>query len=115
MCVRGFEDAGTLWIGILDLLLNGEDGKGKNKRKPLGKGVSSYQLFKSALDCLARMDWGSAGATMVKSESGKRFESEEFGGGLVDSTGLVNVVSGVPLGSLALVSSVGLSGTGGEW
>jgi U3 small nucleolar RNA-associated protein 22 len=83
MCVRGFEDAGALWIGLLDLLISGEEATGGGsggglgkKRRPLGKGLSSYQLFKSALDCLAKQDW-SRGPVLVKSATGKRVS---FGG-----------------------------------
>lgn len=58
MCVRGFEGKGMWWASILDLIVNGEEqppaglGKRGARRKPLGKGLSSYQLFKAALDFL---------------------------------------------------------------
>lgn len=56
MCIRGFEGAGPWWWSILALLLNGEQrrpGATKaNKRKSVGKGLSSYQLFKAALEFL---------------------------------------------------------------
>lgn len=56
MCVRGFEGAGPWWWSLLALLLNGEErrpGATKaNKRKSVGKGLSSYQLFKAALEFL---------------------------------------------------------------
>ena len=44
------------WAAVLDLLINGEEPlasrlpKTSAKRKPLGKGLSSYQLFRAALD-----------------------------------------------------------------
>ena len=44
------------WAAVLDLLVNGEErparkqNKAASKRKPLGKGLSSYQLFRAALD-----------------------------------------------------------------
>ena len=44
------------WAAVLDLLVNGEEppigklSKAASKRKPLGKGLSSYQLFRAALD-----------------------------------------------------------------
>lgn len=55
LCVRGFEGRGMWWAAVLDLLVNGEEvPPGKlakaGKRKPLGKGLSSYQLFRAALD-----------------------------------------------------------------
>ena len=58
MCVRGFEGKGMWWASVLDLVVHGEEpppvslGKAGTKRKPLGKGLSSYQLFKAALDFL---------------------------------------------------------------
>lgn len=58
MCVRGFEGKGMWWASILELLVHGEEpqfvglAKPGAKRKPLGKGLSSYQLFKAALDLL---------------------------------------------------------------
>lgn len=58
MCVRGFEGKGLWWASILDLIVNGEEpppaglGRKSTRRKPLGKGLSSYQLFKAALDFL---------------------------------------------------------------
>ena len=55
-CVRGFEGSGPLWVGLLALLMRGEEPRASDskytKRRPLGKGLSSYQLFKAALDCL---------------------------------------------------------------
>lgn len=52
MCVRGFDSLGSWWAVLLGVLVFGEE-KGKSlKRKPLGKGLSSYQLFRGALDFL---------------------------------------------------------------
>jgi U3 small nucleolar RNA-associated protein 22 len=51
--VRGFEGKGPWWSAVLRLLLVGGDHGGKQmNRKPLGRGLSSYQLFKAALDFL---------------------------------------------------------------
>jgi U3 small nucleolar RNA-associated protein 22 len=53
MCVRGFDSLGSWWAVLLGLLVFGEEPKGKGaKRKPLGRGLSSYQLFRAALDFL---------------------------------------------------------------
>ena len=52
MQVRGFEGKGPWWASLLGVLTLGEEGWGKSKRKPLGRGLSSYQLFKAALDFL---------------------------------------------------------------
>ena len=51
---------GMWWASVLDMLVHGEEpqpmpsGKATAKRKPLGKGLSSYQLFKAALDFLGK-------------------------------------------------------------
>lgn len=61
MCVRGFEGRGHLWATILDLLIHGEGPqqgvprKSAKQRRPLGTGLSSYQLFRAALDFLGRI------------------------------------------------------------
>ena len=61
LCVRGFEGRGTWWAGLLECLVLGEEGaqsggfsgfSKKDERRPLGKGLSSYQLFKASLDFL---------------------------------------------------------------
>jgi U3 small nucleolar RNA-associated protein 22 len=58
-CVRGFEGLGAWWACVLEVLIFGEEpigetGKAKNryKRPLVGKGLSSYQLFRAALDFL---------------------------------------------------------------
>ena len=55
-CVRGFEGSGSWWPCILALLLWGEEpreeGKHMNRKRTVGKGLSSYQLFKAALEFL---------------------------------------------------------------
>lgn len=57
LCVKGFESSGPLWCGLLELVIDGEEPStsATSKRKPLGKGLSSYQLFKAVLDCLGRL------------------------------------------------------------
>lgn len=58
MCVRGFEGKGFWWNQVLGLVVLGEESTGackSNARKPLGKGLSSYQLFRAALDFLGRL------------------------------------------------------------
>ena len=53
-CIRGFEGAGPWWNAVLELLIRGEgpSGRTKTRRRPLGNGLSSYQLLKAALDFL---------------------------------------------------------------
>lgn len=56
MCVRGFEGKGAWWVALLGLLINGEESvngtKNTKGRKAIGKGMSSYQMFRAALDFL---------------------------------------------------------------
>lgn len=76
-CVRGFEGRGMWWAAVLDLLVHGEEppagrlAKGAAKRKPLGKGLSSYQLFRAALDffCACRSILWGAVADLAFSEA----------------------------------------------
>ncbi|KAJ3523279.1 hypothetical protein NM688_g8755 [Phlebia brevispora] len=111
LSIRGFEGKGMFWASVLDLLVNGEEasglsyGKSSSKRKPLGKGLSSYQLFRAALDFFARHDF-SEGQVFLKSENGHRFPPQEYNNHeavLVDSTSSVNLLTDVPLSSLELL------------
>lgn len=55
MCVHGFEARGPWWSALLGLLIAGEERTDipvSSKRKPLGRGLSSYQLFRGAMDFL---------------------------------------------------------------
>lgn len=56
-CVDGFEGRGTFWTGLFSLLVKGEDKSrsGKKKLRSVGKGLSSYQLFKAALGFLGSL------------------------------------------------------------
>ncbi|EAU86967.1 pre-rRNA processing protein Utp22 [Coprinopsis cinerea okayama7 len=105
MCVKGFEDAGPFWIGLLELLITGEETK-NSKRKPLGKGLSSYQLFKAALDCLSKQEFSKA-PVFVKTVEGQRYQSDEYQdywhASLVDSASLVNLLASIPVGCLDLL------------
>lgn len=60
LCIHGFEGKGSWWASVLGLVLDGEEpvsvpGKGKaGGRKSVGKGLSSYQLFRASLDFLGK-------------------------------------------------------------
>ncbi|KAI0317967.1 Nrap protein [Amylostereum chailletii] len=107
-CVHGFDGRGAWWAALLELLVLGEEQSGNiaPKRKPLGKGLSSYQLFRAALDFLARHDFAS-GSLFVKSKEGHRFLPAEYAqhheATLVDASSTVNVLAGIPLSSLQLL------------
>lgn len=68
-CIAGFDDRGYFWVALISLLLLGEEQVSgvikpkKSSRKVVGKGLSSYQLFRAALDflgtcCTCRMRVG---------------------------------------------------------
>ncbi|KAJ7454829.1 Nrap protein [Mycena latifolia] len=107
LCVRGFDSLGSWWAALLGLLVFGEEPKGKGaKRKPLGRGLSSYQLFRAALDFLSRHDF-EKDAAFHKTKEGHRFSPEEYQAHhqavFVESSSTVNMLAGVPLGSLQLL------------
>ncbi|KZT64811.1 Nrap protein [Daedalea quercina L-15889] len=115
LCVRGFEGRGPWWGGLLECLVSGEEGaegsggvggfNTKEKRRPLGKGLSSYQLFKAALDFLVRHDFAKD-HVFTKTKDGHRFPPEDYACHevvLVDSSSLLNLLAGVPLSSLEML------------
>lgn len=64
-CVAGFEGLGAWWACILEVLILGEEpfpengsgiGKKRGQRPSVGKGLSSYQLFRAALDFLGESE-----------------------------------------------------------
>ncbi|KAL1700082.1 Nrap protein [Schizophyllum commune] len=108
MCIRGFEGKGPFWVGILALLVYGEEGAGagSKKRKPLGRGLSSWQMFRAALDFLAKHDFERE-PVFVKAAEPRELNAEEYAENFcatfVSSATSVNLLADVPLGSLALL------------
>ncbi|KZV76888.1 Nrap protein [Peniophora sp. CONT] len=111
LSIAGFESRGQFWSALLEALVRGEEpfsasAKSNANRKPLGKGLSSYQLFRAALAFLAEHDWDAA-PVFVKAPEGHRFPQHEYvehhGPALVDSSSRVNVLAGVPHSSLTLL------------
>lgn len=108
LSVKGFENAGNLWPALLELVISGEEpsSSGAVNRKPLGKGLSSYQLFKAALSCLAKHDFIKNPA-LVKSTATHKFPASEYqehcSATLVDSSSLVNAFAYVPLGCIDMI------------
>ncbi|ESK98055.1 pre-rrna processing protein utp22 [Moniliophthora roreri MCA 2997] len=111
MCVRGFDGKGPWWTSLLALLISGEEssspGKGKSsKRKPLGRGLSSYQLFKAALDFLSKHDFEND-PIYIKTKDGHRYLPDEYQSHheavFVDPTSTFNLLANVPIGSLKLL------------
>ncbi|KAH7096116.1 Nrap-domain-containing protein [Auriculariales sp. MPI-PUGE-AT-0066] len=105
--VHGFSGKGVWWACILGVLLDGEEdvsGKAKRKRTTLGRGLSSYQFFKAALDFLARCRWEIEPLYMKRTSGAMPFDSALFKSpAFVDPSSTVNLLAGVPLGSLAML------------
>ena len=61
LCIHGFEGKGSWWASVLGVLVDGEEpvsvlGKGMSgRRRSVGKGLSSYQLFRASLDFLGKI------------------------------------------------------------
>ncbi|KAG5642940.1 hypothetical protein DXG03_001857 [Asterophora parasitica] len=111
ICVRGFESRGAWWSALLGLLIVGEERAGaakSSKRKPLGRGLSSYQLFRAALDFLSKRDIHNEPVFLRTKEGAHRFSPEEYQQHhdvtFVDSSSTVNLLAGIPRGSIELVS-----------
>lgn len=55
-CIAGFENRGMLWCALLSITISGGDrflsGDTSQPLRPIGRGISSYQLFKSTLNLL---------------------------------------------------------------
>ncbi|KAF9270066.1 Nrap protein [Marasmius fiardii PR-910] len=111
MTVRGFDGKGLWWTSLLALLLRGEEPSASIniKRKPLGRGLSSYQLFRAALDFLSKHDFEKSPVFIKTEEGGHRYAPEEYqshhGAVFVDSSSTVNLLADVPIGSLKLLQS----------
>ncbi|THH05718.1 hypothetical protein EW145_g4591 [Phellinidium pouzarii] len=107
-CVIGFEDKGFFWTALIRFLFVGEDDFGQKmskgtSRKTVGRGLSSYQLFRAALDFLAKHDFST---NAVFSRGGSKFPPETYNpqneSVFVDSAS-INVLAGVPQTSLDLL------------
>ncbi|KAI0300071.1 Nrap protein [Multifurca ochricompacta] len=107
-CIYGFEGAASLWNAVLELVIRGEEpyGKMNTRRYPLGGGLSSYQLFKAALDFIFHHDFSNK-PVFVKSKDGHLFPPEEYLGEneavLVGSSSCSNVLAGIPLTSIYML------------
>ena len=80
MCVRGFEGTGPWWVSVFTLLLYGEEmreGSARtSKRRTVGKGLSSYQLFKAALDFLGMFPYVNFMSVAQPQTANHDFETE---------------------------------------
>ncbi|CAE6501093.1 unnamed protein product [Rhizoctonia solani] len=103
-CVRGFGFLGAWWGAVIVyLVLGGKQVKGVKKQARIGRGLSSYQLFRAVLDFLAKHDFAATpiflGESPFELADWKEYHDAIF----VDGTGKYNMLAGVPLESLELL------------
>ncbi|KDQ16670.1 hypothetical protein BOTBODRAFT_30589 [Botryobasidium botryosum FD-172 SS1] len=113
--VVGFESLGGWWPLLLGYLIKGREetglgGKKKGKGKTIGRGLSSYQLFRAAMDFLAHHDFTND-PVFMKTSDGHKFTVSEYSdhhqATFVDDSSIVNLLAGVPLTSLELLQHEG--------
>ncbi|KAG8821942.1 hypothetical protein FRC18_011163 [Serendipita sp. 400] len=119
-CVRGFELLGMWWGYVIAMLAEGDfhppstgnssaplKRKPKSKRRALGKGLSSYQLFRGALDFLAHHDFRDEPIFMKGVHESHKFDPEPWISTrtpvFLDPSLTVNLLESIPYGSLDLL------------
>ncbi|KIM24893.1 hypothetical protein M408DRAFT_316966 [Serendipita vermifera MAFF 305830] len=116
-CVRGFENMGAWWGWLIGYLVEGGErlpinaaSKGLSKKKTLarlGRGLSSYQLFRGALDFLSHHDFEQEPVFMKTVAGEHKFPPSSWLSTkrpvFIDPTSTINLLEGVPLGSLNLL------------
>ncbi|KDN39740.1 hypothetical protein RSAG8_08658, partial [Rhizoctonia solani AG-8 WAC10335] len=103
-CVRGFGALGAWWSAVIVyLVLGGKPVKGVKKQARIGRGLSSYQLFRAVLDFLAKHDFSTAPIFLGESPFELSDWKEHHDAIFVDGSGRYNMLAGVPLESLELL------------
>ncbi|KAH7323328.1 Nrap protein [Rhizoctonia solani] len=103
-CVRGFGFLGAWWGAVIAyLVLGGKQVKGVKKQARIGRGLSSYQLFRAVLDFLAKHDFAATPIFLGESPFELADWKEHHDAIFVDGTGKYNMLAGVPLESLELL------------
>ncbi|KIJ40341.1 hypothetical protein M422DRAFT_68604 [Sphaerobolus stellatus SS14] len=129
-CVRGFEGLGAWWACLLEVLVMGEEftpgaTTKKSVRPTVGRGLSSYQLFRAALDFLSKRDFVKEPVFMKLALKAPKFNVSEWTARstaastansfqldepypvptpvFIDSTGCLNMLAGVPAEALELL------------
>ncbi|TDL20253.1 Nrap protein [Rickenella mellea] len=110
--LAGWAGRGPWWAALLGVLVNGEEpisdsGRKSAKRKLVARGLSSYQLFRAALDFLSRHEWSSQ-PVFARTKDGKHrhppAEYQQYHDAVfVDASSSVNLLAGMPLSSLDLL------------
>ncbi|KAL5521182.1 hypothetical protein ACEPAG_9105 [Sanghuangporus baumii] len=105
--VAGFESRGYFWTAIMHAILSGDETFGQktvksSSRRTVGRGLSSYQLFRAALEFIATHDFSSEPIFL---KGGSRFSPgtyESQTAVLVDNCS-VNILASIPAASLDLL------------
>ncbi|KAG8737938.1 hypothetical protein FRC10_007518 [Ceratobasidium sp. 414] len=102
--VRGCGGLGAWWGAIIVyLVLGGKNVKGTKKQHRIGRGLSSYQLFRAVLDFLVKHDFTITPVFLGDSPYALEDWKEHHDAIFVDSTGRYNMLAGVPVESLELL------------
>ncbi|PVF96960.1 Nrap protein [Serendipita vermifera] len=114
--VRGFESLGSWWGFLIGFLVEGEEPipnqepnrkRPRSKMKLLGKGLSSYQLFRGALDFLSTHDFSQEPIFMKTTDGHHKYPPETWTSSgepiFIDPSSTFNLLEGVPYGSLCLL------------
>ncbi|TDL13857.1 hypothetical protein BD410DRAFT_868973 [Rickenella mellea] len=110
--LAGWAGRGPWWAALLGVLVNGEEpisdsGRKGAKRKLVARGLSSYQLFRAALDFLSRHEWSSQPVFARTKDSKHRYPPAEYqryhDAVFVDASSSANLLAGMPLSSLDLL------------
>ncbi|CAE6446111.1 unnamed protein product [Rhizoctonia solani] len=103
-CIRGFGFLGAWWSAVIVyLVLGGKSVKGVKKQARIGRGLSSYQLFRAVLDFLAKHDFTTAPIFLADSPFELADWKEHHDAIFVDGSGKYNMLAGVPLESLEML------------
>ncbi|KAB5588975.1 U3 small nucleolar RNA-associated protein [Ceratobasidium theobromae] len=103
-CVRGFGSLGAWWGALIAyVVLGGKAVKGVKKQARVGRGLSSYQLFRAVLDFLAKHDFMTEPIFLGDSPFDLADWKAHHDAIFVDSSGKYNLLAGVPLESLELL------------
>ncbi|KAF9652507.1 Nrap protein [Thelephora ganbajun] len=104
--ILGFEDRGPFWLGLLELMIKGDASMrgSKSRVKPVGRGLSSYQLFKATIGFLARHDFVKEPVYLKDADLGNAsISGPKDLAVFVTASSRSNLLSGVPLSSLEML------------
>ncbi|QRV78620.1 U3 small nucleolar RNA-associated protein 22 [Ceratobasidium sp. AG-Ba] len=103
-CIRGCGGLGAWWGAVITyIVLGGKHVKSTKKQHKVGRGLSSYQLFRAVLDFFAKHDFTTTPIFLAESPYSLEDWKEHHDAIFIDSTGRYNMLAGVPAESLELL------------